>query len=208
MLCKVQRFPKCEFHVFLSHCAEDRDSLVFPLDAALRQQHVIPWLDQHHYEYGAPVFEALRSSMLKCRHTVFLITKAMLTQPRGWGILELAWAEVLQENLRDYGLHPEPGEILQVVSLPLFLAERTSDLLWRSPWAALHDRGPFYRAADGDPIAWALGHICQFVRRRAAEGRRIAEWLEEDSRANKRLGKRAGLLERITCQHPAPMAHP
>lgn len=39
----------------------------------------------------------------------------MLDQPCGWSVVELAWAELIQENLR------LPGATLQTIVLPLFL---------------------------------------------------------------------------------------
>ncbi len=52
MLWQIQSFPSCTHHVFLSHCREDREWLVFPLEEELRRRGVIPWLDRHEYPYG------------------------------------------------------------------------------------------------------------------------------------------------------------
>ena len=33
---QISHWPKCEFHVFLSHCAEDREHFVIPLQVLVR----------------------------------------------------------------------------------------------------------------------------------------------------------------------------
>lgn len=199
MLWQIQSFPPCTHHIFLSHCAEDRGELVFPLFENLQRSSVIPWLDQHDYPYGRTSFEALRDGVLKSRHVVFLVTKAMLAQPRGWGIVELAWTELLQSNL------VEPGGVLQNIILPLFFVKPTSSRLLRSVWRTISDRAPFYSNKDGDPIAWASHHVCEFVLREQQFGLDNALGLEQDSHARARLGTRPGLIERITARTPDPI---
>jgi hypothetical protein len=199
MLWQIRFFPFCTHHVFLSHCREDRDSLVFPLFRALNEHGIIAWLDRHDYPYGRASFEALRDGMLKCRHVVFLITQKMLSQPRGWGIVELAWAELLQENLR------EAGGVLQTVALPLFFLDQGHPRLMRSAWQTLHDRAVFYRRRDGGRVAWAARQVSAFVLREAQRGLDNALWLQQDAHARERLGARQGLLDRITARHPAPI---
>jgi len=202
MLWQIQFFPLCTHHVFLSHCREDRESLVIPLSRELDEQGVIPWLDQHDYPYGQASFEALRAGVLKCRHVVFLVTQRMLSQARGWGIVELAWAELLQENLR------EPGGALQTVALPLFFLDPANARLRRSPWQTLHDKAVYHRRRDGGRVAWAARQVSAFVLREAQRGLDNGIWLEQDSRARARLGARQGLLERITALHPGPIPAP
>jgi len=68
MLWQLRSFPACTHHVFLSHCSEDRASLVMPLYEALQAQGIIPWLDLHDYPYGSRSFEALRNGVLWSRH--------------------------------------------------------------------------------------------------------------------------------------------
>lgn len=86
----IGTFPECRYHVFLSHCQEDRERLVFPLRDSLQRIQRIPWMDCHDYPKGRPPFAALRDSLLECRHVVFLITESMLDQPRGWTMIESA----------------------------------------------------------------------------------------------------------------------
>ncbi len=44
----VHHLPRCTHYVFLSHCAEDRERLVQPVNNALENSKYSPWLDQHH----------------------------------------------------------------------------------------------------------------------------------------------------------------
>jgi hypothetical protein len=197
MLWQIQFFPLCTHHVFLSHCREDRDWLILPHYEDLRSREMIPWIDLHDYPYGRTSFEAPRNGVLKCRHVVFLVTKAMLAQPRGWGILELAWADLLQENLR------EPGGVLQNLALLLFFLDRSDEGLLRSAWMPLCDRAAFYHSDDGDPVKWAGRQVSAFILREEQRGLDNAIWLQQDSRARARLQARQGLVDRITASHPA-----
>ncbi len=198
MLWQLQFFPVCTHHVFLSHCREDRECLVFPLYSALQQRQIVPWLDQHDYPYGRTSLAALRDEVLKCRHAVFLITEAMLVQSRGWSIVELAWADVLQENLR------EAGGVLQNIILPLFFVRQGHELLPRTVWQSVRDRGVFYRHEDGDELTWAVSQIAGFLGREASRGLDNAAWLRQDSEARARLNARVGLVKRIKALHPTP----
>jgi hypothetical protein len=198
MLWQAQSFPLCTHHVFLSHCQEDRERLVLPLDRVLRQRGVIPWLDQRDYTYGYSSFDALCDVILESRHTVFLVTPAMLAQPRGWSIVELAWVHLLQADLCAAGS-------AQAVALPLFFLPRTDEALQRSAWRTISDPGAFHRSADGDHVAWALEHICRFLEQQRHKGLEMARRLEEDSRLRTQLAARPGLIDRITCRYPATM---
>ena len=84
MFWQIASYPFCEFHVFLSHCAEDRDWLILPVYDALAQRGIIPWLDREDYYYGRDSRSALRDGLLRSRHVVFFITQAMLDNSRGW----------------------------------------------------------------------------------------------------------------------------
>jgi hypothetical protein len=198
MLWQLRFFPACTHHVFLSHCREDRDWLVFPLFEALRQQGIIPWLDRHDYPHGRNSFAALRDGILKSRHTVFLVTGAMLAQARGWGIIELAWADLLQENLR------EPGGVLQNVILPLFFLSQDDERLLRSAWQPTRDRAVFHTPQSGAPVDWAVRQIRGFLAREADRGVDNLAWLQRDSRARDRLNERQGLFDRVIAVYPTP----
>jgi len=201
MLWRVESFPPCKYHVFLSHCQEDKEQLVLPLHGALCERGVVPWLDEHDYPYGYPSFKALGDSILESRHTVLLVTPAMLAQPRGWSIVELAWVHLLQADL-------SATESGQAVALPLFFLPRTDEALQRSVWRTMSDHGPFHRSTDGDRVAWALQHVCRFVEQQRRRGLEMARRLEQDSRFRARLEARSGLIDRITCRHPGTLPLP
>jgi len=198
---EISSFPACSHHVFLSHCREDRQRLVWPLYHALDQQRIVAWLDRHHYPGGRRSFDALRSSVLKCQHVVFLVTRSMLQQPRGWGVVELSCAEILQENLQT------PGGWLQNVALPLIFVDRNDTSLAHSAWSVLSDRAIFapaglrgYRARAG----WAATTIAQFVQRENQLALEMSEQLKQDSDFRRRMRQRSGLASRITKQDPKP----
>jgi hypothetical protein len=173
--------------------------LVFPLFAALQANGVSPWLDRHDYPYGRTSLAALRDEVLKCRHVVFLVTEGMLSQSRGWGIVELAWANLLQDNLH------EAGGVLQNIILPLFFLPQDHLLLPRTVWQSVRDRGIFHTSADDNPIIWASRQIAGFLNREAIRSFDNLTWLKKDSRARARLSARPGLLDRIKALHPKPV---
>lgn len=202
MLWQIRFFPRCSHHVFLSHCREDRDWLVFPLYETLQRSGIIPWLDCHDYPYGRTSFEALRDGVLKCRHTVFLVTTAMLDQPRGWSIVELAWAELIQENLR------VAGATLQTISLPLFFLDYADGRMARSAWHPLRDRAVFHQPRQGDPVDWAARQIQDFVLREAQRAQDLAEGVQRDDRLRDQLADPPGLLDRVTARYPESLTLP
>ena len=52
MFWQITSYPRCEYHVFLSHCAVDRSTLVYPVYEDLMRRGIIPWLDREDYYYG------------------------------------------------------------------------------------------------------------------------------------------------------------
>ena len=126
----------------------------------------------------------------------------MLDQPRGWGIVELVWAYLLEENLR------EAGGDLQTIVLPLFFLRQDEERVLRSVWQSIRDRAAFHSPQDGDPVAWAVRQISSFLQREAERGLDLAAGLEPDSREYARLKERPGLIERIANLHPTPAPIP
>jgi hypothetical protein len=199
---EIQFYPKCTHHVFLSHCAEDRNELVFPLFERLRAGGIIPWLDRHDYPYGRNSRAALRDAILSCRHVAFLITDAMLASARGWCVQELAWAELLQDNLLQTG-----GPTLLNVSLPLYFVRQDDPRLPRSVWQACRDKGPVCPAGV-DRVGWAFDHIRAFLERES----RLATELRQFARTNppfrSKLQGRSGFRDRVTRFDPQPLPPP
>ena len=201
MLWQIHSFLACTHHVFLSHCREDRRTLVLPLDKALREVGVIPWLDLHDYPHGRSSFAALRDGILQSRHTVFLVTSRMLAQPRGWTTIELAWTALLQENFQ------EPGGVLQNVMLPLFFLSPAEKALPRSVWQTVRDRAVF-QPKRGDRVNWAVRQSRAFLEREAIQGLNVAAALDQDSHFRSRLASRPGLIDRVSARHPTPAPPP
>jgi TIR domain len=132
---RVRHLPRCTHHVFLSHCAEDRQRLVKPVCTALVNARYSPWLDQHHYPAGQGAFEALREGILKCRHVVYFVAAPFLSQGRGWNSVENAYANLLQENL-----HFSSLEVCHI-QFPLFFVPNPHVVLQRSAWGPMLNRG-------------------------------------------------------------------
>ena len=130
-----------------------------PVYERLAQKKIIPWLDRHHFPSGRGSHEALRESLLRCRHVVYFVTPELLRQgaARGWCVLERGYGSVIQQALTDFG-H---------VELPLFFVERTDEELQRSVWSALADQGVFFDSAPAkaNPVTWAVRQIQDFIRR-------------------------------------------
>ncbi|MGL5097901.1 MAG: toll/interleukin-1 receptor domain-containing protein, partial [Planctomycetia bacterium] len=82
MIWQISSFPRCEHHVFLSHCAADRADLVYPVHDQLKKHRIIPWLDNHDYSYGRDSRTALKDGLLSSRHAVFFITCNMMNYSR------------------------------------------------------------------------------------------------------------------------------
>lgn len=192
-------FPRCEHHVFLSHCAEDRTELVHPVYESLRERGIWAWLDRHDYPYGRGSRAALRDAIIGCRHVVFLVTDAMLTQARGWCVQELAWTELLQDNLLQAG-----GPTLQNVFLPLYFVEPSDTRLPRSVWQAVRDKGVFSQSGVARP-AWAAGQIEAFLRREEVLAAELGRYARRNDAFRTSLRAKHGLFDRVTRFHPQPL---
>jgi hypothetical protein len=199
MFWQITSFPKCDYHVFLSHCALDRDGLVYPVYAELQRRRIIPWLDREDYYYGRDSRSAVRDGLLKSRHVVFFVTLAMMDHRRGWCSMELAYADLLQANLL------YPGGVLLNLELPLFFLDRADLELPRTVWGLVRDRGRFHHPSDGDSVTWAVDQIVQFLRREQALTVDMAKTLAPGEPVYAQLSARPGLIERVTKFDPAPI---
>lgn len=198
MLWQVSSYPDCTHHVFLSHCREDRDSLVLPVFERLQARGIVPWLDQQDYPGGRAELHALRDSMLKCRHVVFFVTENMIRQRRGWTVVELVYAELLQESLC------WPGGVLQHVALPLFLFDfaKAQEHLVQSVWHLLEGRRVAYSGGEASPVDWATDQIGSYLSREESFGRDMLGTLEHTPNLRDHVSNRPGLEGRITVLSP------
>lgn len=198
MLWQVAACPKCEHHVFLSHCAEDRETLVSPVYDRLVAAGITPWLDREDYYYGRDSRSALRDGILRSRHVVFFVTEAMLTVARGWCVLELALTELLELSFRVRG-----GQLANVF-LPLFLVPQSNAELPRSVWQLARDRGRFH--VGGDPVVWCGAEIGAFLHRERQLARDVARQVKADPARDMLLGQTPGLRDRVTKFHPTRLS--
>ena len=194
---KVKCLPLCTHHVFLSHCAEDRARLVQPVYKALENNAYLPWLDRHHYPKGQGAFAVLREGIIRCRHIVYFVTAKFLGQGRGRGSVELAYANLLQENLR-FRLE------LCHIQFPLFFVPQDKGSLLRSAWVPLVERGRFYPPGrvDSGAVHWAAQEIMAFVRQQERRGASLVAQVQDDPSFQSVLKDEPHLLQRITCGDP------
>lgn len=196
----VHHLPRCTHHVFLSHCAEDRNRLVHLVYNALENRRYFPWLDTHHYPAGQGAFEALREGILRCRHVVYFVTAKFLTQGRGWNSVENAYSNLLQENLRFASLE------LCHIQLPLIFVPHGHAILQRSAWAPLVHRGRFYPSGrvDQGAVNWATQEIMNFIRQEERRGVSLGAQVQNDPGFQPSLAAEPHLLRRIMCADPLP----
>jgi hypothetical protein len=199
MFWQITAFPRCEYHVFLSHCANDRELLVHPVYDGLMRRGIIPWLDREDYYHGRDSRTALQDGLLRSRHVVFFVTLALMDYRRGWCPMELAYSDLLQANL----LHA--GGTLLNFELPLIVLDRTDSELPRTAWNALRDRGIFHQPADGDPVRWAVDRIIDFLHREQDLALDMAKVLIPGQPVYRELTGRPGLVERVTQFDPSPI---
>jgi hypothetical protein len=199
MFWQITSFPRCEYHVFLSHCAEDRTDLVHPVHEELKRKGIIPWLDRDDYYYGRDSRTALRDGLLRSRHVVYFITLGMMDYRRGWCAMELAYSDLVQSNL----LHP--GGPLLNFELPLIFLDCTDVGLPRTAWDALRDRGKFHHPEDGEPVIWAVKNIVEFLHREQDLALDLSKVLVPGEPGHSAISGRRGLIERVTQFDPSPI---
>ncbi len=199
MFWQITSFPRCMYHVFLSHCAADRTWLVHPVYNELMRIGIIPWLDREDYYYGRDSRTALRDGLLRSRHAVFFITVGMMEYTRGWCHMELAYGDLVQANLTHVG-----GPLLNF-GLPLFYLDRANAELPRTSWALLRDRGQFFHPSDGDAVAWTVNQITRFLKSEQALALDLAKVIVPGQPIHDELAGRVGLIERVTRFDPGPI---
>ena len=198
---RVRHYPRCTHHVFLSHCAENRRTLVHPVYTGLQKDQYLPWLDRHHYPRGQGAFAALREAIIRCRHVVYFVTEEFLSQGRGWNSVETAYSELLQANLM------QPALVLCNLQLPLFFLPRNHETLERSAWGSFVQSGRFYPPGkvDGGAVNWAHQEIAAFIKQEENRGHSLATQIEKDPSFQRILADEKNLLSRVMCAYPSPI---
>lgn len=196
----ITRFPACTHHVFLSHSSVDKSDLVYPVHHRLEAAGVSPWIDRHHFAYGRDSLAALREGVLACRHVVFFITPALLSNARGWCAAELAYSGIVQGNLLG------DGDALVNVILPLILVPNPADVLPHTVWRTVWDRGPVYDPTPGvDPTTWAVAAILRFLRDEERLAKQHARLTRQDANLRRTVDRVPGLRKRVTQFDPQPL---
>ena len=204
MFFKVQSFPKCKYHLFLSHSREDHDSLVRPVYDALNRWQITSFLDVEDYPLGRDSRSALKVELLLSRHVVFFITEAMVASPRGWCILELAYSEILQSMMQI-----PSGHVCNYI-LPLFLVTQSNESLPRSVWQLLRDRGVFVPDSilAADLPSWVVQQVAKFLRKERDYQLSMARLSLLDPVWKQELRMVTGRFDRATKFHPSRIALP
>jgi TIR domain len=197
---QIRSFPTCVNHVFLSHSREDHDGLVLPVYKRLDSLGIASWIDRHDYPYGRDSRMALQNSILTCRHTIFFITEQMVANPRGWCVLELAYSEILQDNLAVTG-----GSLSHVI-LPLFFVPVDSSPVSRSVWKRVQDRGPYFEAVKSkDRVEWAVSEIVAFLSREELYATQMKNAIRSDPGILDPVKSDTGIKRRVSRFDPHPV---
>lgn len=195
----VRNWPECRYHVFLSHCAEDRDTLVLPVFQELARLGYSPWIDRHHYPAGRDPVDALFEEIAASRHIVYFITPAMLRQGRGWPIVERTVASLQSPLLKVGNLD------LCHLELPLLFAASDNVVLPRSVWNSLVPRAARYSGSPrsrSKQVEWSVATIVSFLIREESWAAGVAECVEEHPDLQAVLDADENLRNRILVATP------
>jgi hypothetical protein len=210
---RIDYWPGCVAHAFLSHCAEDRDRLVQPVFEELLRRRIAPWMDRVHYPLGREVIEALQEELLRCRHVIYFVTPAMLCQGRGWPGAERALTATIQQHLRD-------GQEIAHVEMALLFVKTTDPAFQRSVWRSLVDKAEscphpaMLPAASSDAgrrdwrenhVLWAAERVEQFVRQEEQWARELEVRFGEDPSLGRKYRHEPNLVRRLLAQDPPPL---
>jgi hypothetical protein len=196
----IHDWPLVGFHAFLSHSAEDRDSLVLPVFERLQQRNFVPWIDLFEYPLGRDPLDALRDEILRCRHVIYFITPAMLRQGRGWCAAERTIADQIQRQVI------WQGKELQHIEMPLIFVEPDHAMLRRSLWQPILQRGVHYRKSRRNTkesrVDWAVRMISQFIEREAEWARDVRAKLRRGAPAWQHFQQESRLIRRLRARNP------
>jgi len=199
---ELSAWPGLAFHAFLSHCEEDRDSLVVPVKALLEDQRIMPWIDRDEYPLAQDPSRALRDQLVLCCHVVYFITPALLKQGRGWCAVERAYSELLPRHF-EY-----PTGTLWSFELPLIFLPRADKSLKttaRSAWAPLLARATWFDDRLDKRLTreqWAVQQIPKLILQQNREIRRLSERLLQDFSPVDQFSPTPGLIDRVTSLLP------
>lgn len=149
---EIDFWPECPYHVFLSHCQEDREQLVVPVFNELKRRRLIPRIDRHHYPLARDALQALRDALLRCRHVVYFLTPAALANGRGWMAVERSFCDAIQRRM-------VYGDEISHLELPLLFVPLADPSFQRSIWRILADKCRIVDVSPAEPSGWGAAHI-------------------------------------------------
>ncbi len=175
-------------------------NLVLPVYRRLESLGIASWIDRHDYPYERDSRTALQNSILTCRHTIFFITEQMVSNARGWCVLELAYSEILQDNLN------VSGGSLSHVMLPLFFVPVEASSVSRTVWKRVQDRGPYFDAKKSkDQVEWAVTEIVEFLKREENYASQMKKAIRGDPGILDQEKTDTGIKRRVSRFDPHPM---
>ena len=195
----IEQWPVLGFDAFLSHCAEDRETLVTPVCERLQELGVLPWFDQHDFPIANDPFDAMRTNLLRCRHVVYIITPNLLKQGRGWCATERSLAELVQRQFQF------AASSLWTFELPLLLVNPTEPKFLRSTYAPLLPRAQSYthrRQRGQSRVDWVVAMIQRLLQQQHSETDRLADQLTNEASLSQFVDIRSGLRTRLSSHLP------
>jgi len=200
MFWQISSFPKCEYHVFLSHSSEDKAGLARPLKDRLSRHGIVSFLDEDDYPFGRDSASALRDELLTSRHAIFFVTESLLQSSRGWCVLEYAYAELIRSNFQLRSGH------FANYFLPIFFVPPNDERLNRSVWRRIKELGPFFETgSESDQIEWSTQRIVDFLLKEQQYAARTRSMLRMDAQMRSEIDRIDGRLKRATNFHPSPI---
>ena len=129
---------------------------------------------------------------------VFFVTEEFLSQGRGWNSIEATYSDLLQRSLLRDGLE------LCHIQFPLFFVPPSHEILKRSAWGTLVQRGRFYGPGrvDDEAVDWAIQEITSFIRQEETRGPSLAIQIENDPSFQRLLSEERNLEFRVMCADP------
>jgi hypothetical protein len=198
----IRHWPEPSFHTFLSHCAEDREPLIWRIHERLQELRLMPWFDQRDYPLAQDPFHALRNQLIRCRHIIYFITPAYLRQGRGWVAAERTYAELIQ---RHFDVQSTSWWSFELPLIFLPNKPESLDHLQRSAWSTLIPRAVWYdrrRLRRQSRVEWAADQIVKLVASQYADSQLFAHRLLNDPDMVQRLDQSMGLRNRLTSAFP------
>ena len=214
---RIEYWPGCVAHAFLSHCAEDRDGLVLPVFEELSASHrpvdgsraLSPRARGNRGVAGGTAQMPARDLL---HHTGNALPRTRMAGRR------TGMAATIQQHLRD-------GQEIAHVEMALLFVKTTDPAFQRSVWRSLVDKAECcphpvtLPAASSDagrrdwhehPVFWAAERVEQFVRQEERWAKELEVRFGEDPSLGRSTRHEPYLVRRLLAQDrpPLPIAQP